>query len=119
MKKTLLLSTLLVFIIACVPQQADETAAPSQPSQKEETKEEVPVVQVTVLRCEDTDGGNYPETKGAAVLYYSDNSKESKDDHCVKNELDFPFQEEFICEGTAAVGKVNRCPNACERGVCS
>ncbi len=121
MKKALLLPFVLVLVIACAP--ITDTSIPA-PTPAEEVKKEaaaVPAaainesVELIIIKCEDTDGGNNPNVRGKAIVYYSNGQKESLDDKCPG----LNFQTEYVCEGNTPNTVNNKCTNACEKGVCS
>jgi hypothetical protein len=119
MKRILLLILALV-ILGCVQQPITEQpiqTSEQQVQQQEAAKQPEVPEEVVVVRCVDIDGGNEPYKEGKAVVYYSDDTKESFDDKCIDEDLG--FQLEYVCEGTVAKTKNNHCSTKCERGVCS
>jgi hypothetical protein len=111
---------LLLLFSGCIvqPQQdvtgAEQKEQPASPpaAETQPTPTQGPVV---VTRCEDTDGQN-TDVKGKAVLYYSDGTKESLGDYCLKEDPTFVI--EYFCDGIAPKTKNVRCDDSCVKGVC-
>ena len=112
---------LVVFLLfsSCISQpQQNQTVAEQKEQSAPQTAEEKPAQTqgpVVVTKCEDTDGQNI-EVKGKAILYYSDGTKESLGDYCLRE--DPAFEIEYFCDGLEAKTKINKCDDSCEKGVC-
>jgi hypothetical protein len=116
MKQDFLLLLSVIILLACVPiQEAPLAEHPAKEEVKVSEEGAAPPSEPKVVGCTDSDNGDNPNVKGKAVLTYDNGQKESLDDKC----LGLNFQLEYLCEGNTAKTINNKCPNACEKGVCS